>query len=263
MCAGAEQRVPAQPDHHAPDAHRRRSTSARSARACRPSASSRSSWICSRCAAARRTWRLRPTHPGCIYGEMAMCLRPCQQVVGPAEYRNEVARVAEFLRTDGRSLLESIGHSRDRLSEEMMFEDAARQHKRYEKVQDVLRLRDELARDIDAAATASRSRAPSRRTRSNCGSSAAARGVRRSASTSRCRRASRSRWIRNCAKCWPRRARKANHARAPGVSGAACALVLLDLAGGRVAAASRDYERSRIASWSTRFRVAQARGQRL
>jgi excinuclease UvrABC nuclease subunit len=91
-----------------------------------------------------------PAHPGCIYGEMAMCLRPCQQVVGPAEYGHEVARVVEFLRTDGRSLLESIGHSRDRLSEEMMFEDAARQHKRYEKVQDVLRLRDELVRDLDA-----------------------------------------------------------------------------------------------------------------
>lgn len=91
-----------------------------------------------------------PAHPGCIYGEMAMCLRPCQQVVGPAEYGNEVTRVVEFLRTDGRSLLESVGHSRDRLSEEMMFEDAARQHKRYEKVQDVLKLRDELVRDIDS-----------------------------------------------------------------------------------------------------------------
>jgi len=31
----------------------------------------------------------------------------------------------------------------------MMFEEAARQHKRYEKVQDVLKLRDELARDAD------------------------------------------------------------------------------------------------------------------
>ena len=90
-----------------------------------------------------------PAHPGCIYGEMAMCLRPCQQVVGAAEYATEIGRVAEFLRTDGRSLLASIGHSRDRLSQEMMFEDAARQHKRFEKVQDVLRLRDELARDVD------------------------------------------------------------------------------------------------------------------
>ncbi|HYW45468.1 MAG TPA: hypothetical protein VE959_21580 [Bryobacteraceae bacterium] len=90
-----------------------------------------------------------PQHPGCIYGEMAMCLRPCQQVVGPAEYGHEVARVTEFLRSDGRSLLEAVAHSRDRLSEEMMFEEAARQHKRVEKIQEVLKLRDELARDVD------------------------------------------------------------------------------------------------------------------
>ena len=50
----------------------------------------RSSSTCSRCAAARKTWRPRPTHPGCIYGEMGMCLRPCQQVVGAAEYGHEV-----------------------------------------------------------------------------------------------------------------------------------------------------------------------------
>jgi excinuclease ABC subunit C len=90
-----------------------------------------------------------PEHPGCMYGEMGMCLRPCQEVVGPAEYRNEVDRVVEFLRTDGHSLVDSIGRSRDRLSEEMMFEEAARQHKRLEKVLEVLKLRDELARDVD------------------------------------------------------------------------------------------------------------------
>ena len=90
-----------------------------------------------------------PEHPGCIYGEMGMCLRPCQQVVGPAEYGNEVARVTDFLRSDGQSLLEAIGHSRDRLSEEMMFEEAARQHKRFEKVQEVLNLRDDLAHELD------------------------------------------------------------------------------------------------------------------
>jgi excinuclease UvrABC nuclease subunit len=90
-----------------------------------------------------------PQHPGCIYGEMGMCLRPCQQVVGPAEYGQEVVRVVEFLRTGGRSLLQAIGHSRDRLSQEMMFEEAARQHKRFEKVQDVLKLRDDLAHDVD------------------------------------------------------------------------------------------------------------------
>ena len=61
----------------------------------------------------------------------------------------EVDRVVEFLRTDGHSLLDAIERSRDRLSEEMMFEEAARQHKRLEKVQEVLKLRDDLARDVD------------------------------------------------------------------------------------------------------------------
>ncbi len=88
-------------------------------------------------------------HPGCIYGEMAMCLRPCQQAVGPEEYARETGRAAEFLRTGGRSLLDAIAHSRDRLSEEMDFEEAARQHKRYEKVQETLKSRDELAAEVD------------------------------------------------------------------------------------------------------------------
>ncbi len=90
-----------------------------------------------------------PEHPGCMYGEMGMCLRPCQQVVGPSEYAGEVTRVVEFLDTGGRSLAEAIERSRDQLSEEMRFEDAARQHKRLEKVQEVLKLRDELARAVD------------------------------------------------------------------------------------------------------------------
>jgi len=89
-----------------------------------------------------------PAHPGCIYGEMGMCLRPCQQVVGRDEYLHEVARVADFLKTGGHSLLASISRARERFSEEMMFEEAARQHKRFEKVQEVLKLRDELAREI-------------------------------------------------------------------------------------------------------------------
>jgi excinuclease UvrABC nuclease subunit len=90
-----------------------------------------------------------PDHPGCIYGEMAMCLRPCQQVVGSAEYAAEVDRVVDFLRTGGHSLVDAITHSRDRLSEDMMFEEAARQHKRLEKVLEVLKLRDELASEVD------------------------------------------------------------------------------------------------------------------
>jgi excinuclease ABC subunit C len=91
-----------------------------------------------------------PEHPGCIYGEMSMCLRPCQQVVGRDEYLHEVERVTDFLKTGGHSLLDTIGRAREKYSEEMMFEEAARQHKRYEKVQEILKLRDDLARDIDS-----------------------------------------------------------------------------------------------------------------
>jgi excinuclease UvrABC nuclease subunit len=42
-----------------------------------------------------------PEHPGCIYGEMNLCLRPCQAVVGEAEYASEVARVVGFLSSQG------------------------------------------------------------------------------------------------------------------------------------------------------------------
>ena len=90
-----------------------------------------------------------PSHPGCIYGEMGMCLRPCQQVVSVEEYGHEVGRVVEFLRTDGRSLAGAAAAARDRLSTDLDYEQAARQHKRIEKIQEVLGLRDELAHDID------------------------------------------------------------------------------------------------------------------
>ncbi|HEU0141763.1 MAG TPA: hypothetical protein VFQ79_18720 [Bryobacteraceae bacterium] len=89
-----------------------------------------------------------PSHPGCIYGEMGKCLRPCQQVVGEEEYRSEVERVTVFLASGGRSMLERIAGIRDRLSEQLDFEQAAYQHSRYEKVQAVLALRDDLASDV-------------------------------------------------------------------------------------------------------------------
>ena len=90
-----------------------------------------------------------PDHPGCIYGEMNMCLRPCQQVVGAEEYRSEVNRVVEFLSSGGRSLVDTLVKARERSSEEMDFEEAARLHKLVEKVQGVLKLPGDLACDID------------------------------------------------------------------------------------------------------------------
>jgi excinuclease ABC subunit C len=89
-----------------------------------------------------------PEHPGCIYGEMGRCLRPCQQAVGIAEYKSEVERVAEFLRTGGRSLAAPAESARDRLSAEMDFEGAAMMHQRCQRIGEVLGLRDEMVAEL-------------------------------------------------------------------------------------------------------------------
>ena len=91
----------------------------------------------------------RPDHPGCIYGEMGRCLRPCQQAVGVDEYRGESERVAEFLRSGGKSLTAATESARERLSAEMDFEGAALMHQRVQRIQEVLAQRDELARDVN------------------------------------------------------------------------------------------------------------------
>lgn len=91
----------------------------------------------------------RADHPGCVYGEMGMCLRPCQQVVSADEYRSEVNRLAEFLANNGATTVSTIEAARERLSEEMNFEEAARQHKRLEQVKQVLALRDDLVARVD------------------------------------------------------------------------------------------------------------------
>jgi excinuclease UvrABC nuclease subunit len=91
-----------------------------------------------------------PDHPGCIYGEMGRCLRPCQQLVGVEEYHSEARRVAEFLRTGGRSLVAPAAAERERLSAEMDFEGAARAHQRVQKIEEVFGWRDEMARDVGA-----------------------------------------------------------------------------------------------------------------
>jgi hypothetical protein len=83
-----------------------------------------------------------------MYGEMGKCLRPCQQAVGIEEYRGEALRVAEFLRTTGKSLVEPATAARERLSVEMDFEGAALMHQRLQRIEQVLALNDEMARDI-------------------------------------------------------------------------------------------------------------------
>ena len=74
------------------------------------------------------------THPGCIYGEMNQCLRPCQQAVTVQEYAEETERVRDFLLTNGRTRIAALISARDRASEEADFEQAGQIHKRIDQL---------------------------------------------------------------------------------------------------------------------------------
>ncbi len=90
-----------------------------------------------------------PEHPGCIYGEMNKCLRPCQAAVSREEYANETARFERFLRTSGVSLLEPAEAARDRASAEMQFEDAERWHQRVARIREAVSAAGDLARPLE------------------------------------------------------------------------------------------------------------------
>ncbi len=89
-----------------------------------------------------------PGHPGCIWGEMDLCLRPCQAACDDSRYAGEVERMALFLRTDGESLLREAAAARDRASASMEFELAAQHHRTWSKAKDALRMRGDLSREI-------------------------------------------------------------------------------------------------------------------
>jgi excinuclease UvrABC nuclease subunit len=93
-----------------------------------------------------------PAHPGCIYGEMNKCLRPCQAVVNQEEYRNEAARFEQFLRTGGASLAGPAEAARDRSSAEMQFEDAERWHQRSARIREAAATAGDLARPLEQLA---------------------------------------------------------------------------------------------------------------
>lgn len=97
----------------------------------------------------RCTERLSPhrDHPGCIYGEMNQCLRPCQSAVTGEEYASEAGRVLEFLSSNGNSTVAVLATARDRACEEMDFEGAGYIHKRIERIQAMAGLRDDVVRD--------------------------------------------------------------------------------------------------------------------
>ena len=95
-----------------------------------------------------------PDHPGCVYGEMNKCMRPCQQgsptACTPQQYAAEAQRVFAFFRTRGQSLLDEVAAQREAASSGLDFETAAALHKQWEKVRAASLLSDEIVRPVEA-----------------------------------------------------------------------------------------------------------------
>jgi excinuclease ABC subunit C len=89
-----------------------------------------------------------PEHPGCVYGEMKMCLAPCQQACTDARYAEEAEAVRGFLATRGESRLVAIRTERDKASEELEFETAAKLHAQLEKIEAVRAMASELVHPL-------------------------------------------------------------------------------------------------------------------
>lgn len=89
-----------------------------------------------------------PEHPGCIYGDMNLCLRPCQRAVGEEEYRAEADGVKDLLLTNGRNTLYSLSLEREKSASELEFERAAQIHKRMERLKAAVKSRDEIVTDV-------------------------------------------------------------------------------------------------------------------
>jgi excinuclease UvrABC nuclease subunit len=89
-----------------------------------------------------------PSHPGCIYSQLHMCLAPCFAGCTDAEYQGEVHRVVEFLDTQGKSLRRTLEVERAQASESLEFEQASKTHHRIEKLNEVLRQSSDLVRNL-------------------------------------------------------------------------------------------------------------------
>ena len=90
-----------------------------------------------------------PSHPGCMYSEMKMCLAPCYKGCTDDEYAAETQRVNDFFDTGARTLLVQVATEREAASERLDFEAAAALHARHEKISAVRSQLPEIVRRID------------------------------------------------------------------------------------------------------------------
>ena len=89
-----------------------------------------------------------PSHPGCVYSEMKMCLAPCYQGCTDERYGDEAAAVESFLATRGDSRLVQLRTERDQASANLEFESAAAVHAQVQRVEAVRALAPELVRPL-------------------------------------------------------------------------------------------------------------------
>jgi len=89
-----------------------------------------------------------PSHPGCVYSEMKMCLAPCYQGCTDERYAEEATAVQRFLATRGESRLVQLRTARDTASANLEFEAAAAVHAQVQRVESVRSLAAELVRPL-------------------------------------------------------------------------------------------------------------------
>jgi hypothetical protein len=89
-----------------------------------------------------------PSHPGCVYSEMKMCLAPCYQGCTDERYAEEAVVVEQFLATRGESSLVKLRTQREVASANLDFEAAAALHAQVQRVESVRALATELVRPL-------------------------------------------------------------------------------------------------------------------
>src|ERR1035437_9991108 len=89
-----------------------------------------------------------PSHPGCVYSEMKMCLAPCYKGCTDERYAEEAASVEQFVATRGESRLVQLRTQRDTASMNLQFESAAALHSQVQRVESVRALASELVRPL-------------------------------------------------------------------------------------------------------------------
>jgi excinuclease ABC subunit C len=90
-----------------------------------------------------------PSHPGCVYSEMKMCLAPCYKGCTDQRYGEEAASVESFLATRGQSKLVTLRAERELASANLEFESAAAFHAQVQRVEAVRALAPELVQPMD------------------------------------------------------------------------------------------------------------------